>query len=118
MNDVRENLLKTACDTKYLVHENRDKKYITGIATKINTCEEDRALMLSCLSFKTADETITDIETLKAKFASDEKVIAHAFVSFIPCCSGNDFIDLGWMMCKDFKYDRSLKGYTIRVCSI
>ena len=110
MNDeTREYLLKTAMGAKYLVRETgRDKKYIAGTATEFNTCKDDRYLMLSCLSLKSGDEKITD----------NEKLMTHVFATFIPCYSVNDVLDLGWKVCKDFKFDKFLKGYTFRLCDL
>ena len=118
-DDTREYLLKTAMDVKYLVREiGHDKKYIAGTATEFNTCKDDRYLMLSCLLLKSGDEKITDIETLEAKLASDEKVMTHVFATFIPCYSVDDVLDLGWKGCKDFKFDKLFKGYTFRLCDL
>ena len=92
------------------------KKYITGFATEFHTCKDGRHLILSCLSFKSADEAIADIEELKAKLISGEKVMAHVFASYIPCSTNGDVImDLGWMGCKNFKFDKFLKGYTLKL---
>ena len=118
MNDItREYLLRKAMDAKYLVQESsNDKKYITGFATKFHTCKDGRHLILSCLSFKSNDEAIADIETLKAKLTSDEKVMAHVFASYIPCSTNGDVImDLGWMKCKNLTFDRFLKNYTLKL---
>ena len=117
MNDeTREYLLKTAMSARYLVRKiGHDKKYIAGTATEFNTCKDDRYLMLSCLSLKSGDEKITDIEMLKAKLASNEKLMTHVFATFITCYSTNDTLDLGWKGCKDFKFDKFLNGYTFKL---
>lgn len=115
-DDTREYLLKKVMDVEYLVRESgHNEKRITGIATEIRTCKYDRHLILSCLSFKSADKEIIDIEALKAKLASDEKVMAHVFATFIPCYSLDELFDLGWMGCKDFKFNKFLKGYTFKL---
>ena len=115
-DDTREYLLKSAMDVKYLVREaGHDKKCIAGIATEIHDCKYDRCIMLSCLSLKSGDEEITDIETLKAKLASNEKLMTHVFATFIPCYSVDEVFDLGWKGCKDLKFDKFLKGYTFKL---
>lgn len=118
MNDeTREYLLKTAMGAKYLVREiGHNKKYIAGTATEFNTCKDNRCLVLSCLSFKSDDEAIADIEALKAKLISGEKVMAHVFASYIPCSADGDVImDLGWMGCRNLTFDKFLKGYTLKL---
>ena len=118
MNDItREYLLRKAMGVKYLVRESGNgKKCVTGIATEFHTCKDGRYLILSCLSFRSADEAIADIEALKAKLASDEKVMAHVFASYIPCSTDGEVImDLDWLRCKDFKFDKFLKGYTLKL---
>lgn len=116
-DETRECLLRIAMDVKYLARETEhDKKCIAGIATEFNTCKDGRHLILSCLSFKSNDEAIADIETLKAKLISDEKVMAHVFASFIPCSPDGDVImDLGWMKCKNLTFDKFLKNYTLKL---
>ena len=116
-DDTREYLLKKVMDVEYLVRESgHNEKRITGIATEIRTCKYDRHLILSCLSFKSADKEIIDIEMLKAKLASDEKVMAHVFASYIPCSTDGDVImDLGWMKCKNLTFDKFLKNYTLKL---
>ena len=71
--------------------------------------------MLSCLSLKSGDEEITDIETLKSKLTSNEKLMTHVFATFIPCYSVDEVFDLGWKGCKDFKFNKFLKGYTLKL---
>lgn len=118
-DDTREYSLKKVMDVEYLVRESgNNEKRITGIATEIRTCKYDRHLILRCLSLKSGDEKITDIETLKAKLASNEKLMTHVFATFIPCYSVNDVLDLGWKGCKDFKFDKLVKGYTFRLCDL
>lgn len=115
-DDFREYLMKKVMDVEYLVRESgHNEKRITGIATEIRTCNYDRHLILSCLSFKSADKEIIDIEALKAKLASNEKLITHVFATFIPCYSVDDVLDLGWKGCKDFKFDKFLEGYTFKL---
>lgn len=118
MNDItREYLLRKAMGAKYLVRESsNDKKFITGFATEFHTCKDNRCLILSCLSFKSDDEAIADIEALKAKFISGEKVMAHVFASYIPCSTDGDVImDLGWIGCRNLTFDKFLKGYTLKL---
>ena len=118
-DETRECLLRIAMDVKYLARETEhDKKCIAGIATEIHNCKYDRCIILSCLSHKSGDEEITDIETLKAKLASDEEVMAHVFATFIPCYSIEEVLDLGWKGCKDFKFDKFFKGYIFRLCDL